>query len=127
MKRCFALSLVVLALAGCRDIGLDGNLPLAEAEHKTPRPLVAEVHAPPSNHAGVILDGTRWLDTGLPVEIPARYLRQVGVGHGHPLYALRWDEPPFDRIYARVAADRWQPHDPVHGVNTGEAGQEIKH
>lgn len=120
-----ALALVVLT--GCRDVGLQGNVPLAEAEHKPLLPLQAEVYpAPEPGHAGVMLDGTRWIDAGLPVEAPARDMREVGQGHGHPLYALRWDEPPFDHIYARMADGRWQRHDPVLGVN-GEGSMGASH
>lgn len=111
-------ALTIMALTGCRDVGLQGNIPLADAEHKPLLPLQAEVFpAREAGHAGVMLDGTRWIDAGLPVEAPARDMREVGAGHGHPLYALRWDEPPFDHIYAHMADGRWQRHDPVLGVN----------
>ncbi|NIP83255.1 MAG: hypothetical protein GWM90_30130, partial [Gemmatimonadetes bacterium] len=110
MKRGIAVAaLAVLTLAGCSDVGLAGNVPLTDAMRAPPPPLVAQVHPPrEAGHAGVMLGGSRWVDSGLPLEIPARDLREVGAGHGHALYALRWDEPPFDRIYTRMPDGRWQ-------------------
>lgn len=121
-------ALAVLGLASCRDLGLEGNLPLAEAEHKELRPLTAQAHpASEAGHAGVMLNGTRWVDAGLPEAIPARDMRVIGQGHGHPLYALRWDDAPYDRIYALRSDGRWQPHNPIRGVNTTGREPDIVH
>jgi hypothetical protein len=114
--------LAVVVLAGCKDLGLKGNIPLAEAQFKPPVPLVANDYPPPvPGRTGPVFNGTRWPDAGLPVQIPAQDLVEVGSAHGHPLYALRWDRPPYDRLYAKVARG-WQPHLPVRGVQPDGGG-----
>jgi hypothetical protein len=108
--------LAIVVLAGCKDVGLKGNIPLAEAQFKPLKPLLANDYPPPvPGHTGPLFDGTRWPDSGMPVRIPAQDLVEVGSAHGHPLYALRWDRPPYDRLYAKVAQG-WQSHLPVRGV-----------
>lgn len=114
-------ALAIILLAGCKDLGLRGNVPFAEARFKPLVPLLANDYPPPvPGRTGPVFDGTRWPDAGMPVRIPAQDLVEVGSAHGHPLYALRWDQPPYDRLYAKVARG-WQPHLPVRGVQPDRA------
>lgn len=116
-KYCSALAiLAVLVLAGCKDVGLKGNIPLAEAEFKPLKPLLANDYPPPKpGHTGPVFAGTRWPEAGMPVQIPDQDLVRVDSTSDHALYALRWDQPPYDRLYTKVTQG-WQPHLPVRGV-----------
>ncbi|MEJ2216658.1 MAG: hypothetical protein P8099_08580 [Gemmatimonadota bacterium] len=108
--------LAVIVLAGCKDVGLNGNIPLAQAQFKPLKPLLANDYPPATpGHAGPVFEGTHWPEAGMPVRIPAQDLVQVDSANDQVLYALRWDRPPYDRLYTRVAQG-WQPHLPVRGV-----------
>ncbi|MFW5947119.1 MAG: hypothetical protein ACOCUW_01390 [Gemmatimonadota bacterium] len=113
MHRPIAAIALVLALAGC-DTGLEGNVPLQEAEHGAPLPLVAEVHARPEAPAGeVIMDGRLWVPWGRPAEQDDGGLRSVGSSHGATVFARAWDRAPYDALFLRTDAGAWQGYAPV--------------
>lgn len=114
MKRAPAAALAtLLVLAGCTDLGLEGNIPLEEARHEPPADLVAAVHGRASAEDGdVVMAGRLWVPWGLPVDGELMDLRPVGSVHGVTLYARSWDRPPFDALFARQGV-QWQGHAPV--------------
>lgn len=128
------VAVTVGATAGCKDLGLDGNVPLAEARAREPSPLVAAVMAPPED-AGtrVIVDGRLWVPWGRPFTLgPAEsgQLRAVGSGAGETVYARAWDRPPYGTLFIRLpergeqavgGGERWIALAPVQG-RTGAPG-----
>lgn len=114
MKRASAV-LTLAVLAGCTDLGLEGNVPLEQARHAPPAELVAAVHGQAADAAeGVVMAGRLWVPWGLPVAGDRLELRPVGSVHGVTLHARAWDRPPFDALFAREAGE-WQGHAPVIG------------
>jgi hypothetical protein len=134
MKRTamFLLGLTVL-LAGCRDLGLPGNVPAEEARTAPPPELVAQVMAPAEQeHLRLVVDGRLWMPQGMPVTHIAGELRPVGATAGQTVYARAWDERPYRAIFTRVemppaeeamtaraameaGLDHWQQYSPVIG------------
>ncbi|MEX0907741.1 MAG: hypothetical protein WD054_05375, partial [Gemmatimonadota bacterium] len=54
--------------------------------------------------------GRNWMPS-LPVEkIPDAVLVPVGNGGDTPLYAVRGEAEPYDRLYAQVGAGEWRPY-----------------
>ncbi|NJD10458.1 MAG: hypothetical protein FIB01_08510 [Gemmatimonadetes bacterium] len=92
---------------GCRDVGLpDRNLPLDQAEQRTYGYPVYQ--ALPDSAPVLQVAGHRWQATA-PIEtIEARLLAAVGNANGTAVYALTWDKPPYDRLYALVGENRWR-------------------
>jgi hypothetical protein len=117
MKRAPVAALVaLLALAGCRDMGLAGNLPLEEAERMPPPALVAAVFAEsPAGGEDLVIDGRLWVPWGLPVALDAGELRAVGSSHGRTVHARAWDRSPYDALFIPADTDGWQGHAPVIG------------
>jgi hypothetical protein len=134
MKRTTTLALAgALALAGCRDMGLEGNVPLAEAEQMPPSELVAAVHPARGAAEGheLILEGALWVPSGGPGALSSDALRPVGAAQGRTVYARTWDRPPYDELFTRVegaagepgaAEGDWQSYLPVIGGGTPGAG-----
>lgn len=122
MKRASTIALAaLLALAGCRDMGLAGNGPLERAEQMAPAELVTAVHAPTAGDAEVVMDGRLWVPWGVPTAGDALDLRPVGSAHGVTVYARYWDRSPYDEIFTRDDAGDWQGHAPVIGHGGGAA------
>ena len=108
-RRFLALSaLLAGALAfGCRDNGLpDRNLPLDQAENRTPAYPAYQAY---QGEVPVLeVAGSRWQATA-PIEtIEARLLTAVGNAQGTPVYALNWDKAPYDRLFTPVGENRWR-------------------
>lgn len=120
----------ILALAGalagaaCVDSGLPGkNLPLEQAMQKAPPYTLYETATPTEPMAaGIAVAGRAWTGTSAhhpPLglvpgsELPARYLSQIGAIEGAAVYALAWDESPFDHLYARLPAGEWRVFSPL--------------
>ena len=101
-----ALLLAGLA-AGCRDSGLpDRNLPKADAERRVyDYPAYQAAAETPVWEVG----GRRWQASGAVQSIDAGVLRPVAGAGGTTLYALQWDEEPYDRLYTPATNDLWQP------------------
>lgn len=98
-----ALGLVVGTTSGCIDMGLDGNIPLEEAQDRAPRALVAAVYRPvEAVPARVIVEGRLWVPSGLPLTLDASQLRTIGSAGGVAVHARSWDTPPFDALYVRA-------------------------
>ena len=102
----------VLALAGCKDNGLPGkNLPLAEARHReTSYPLYERT----PDAQPVAAAGLNWMPSQTVEQIPDAMLEPVGNAGDTPLFAVRSDEPPYDRLYAPVASGEWRPFLSLH-------------
>ena len=116
MKRASTAALAaLLILAGCRNMGLEGNVPLAEAEVMAPPELVAAVHAPGAEDAELVMDGRLWVPWGVPTAGTAMELRPVGSARGVTVYARSWDRPPYDELFTHGDAGDWQGHAPVLG------------
>ncbi|HUG40203.1 MAG TPA: hypothetical protein VMM12_06955 [Longimicrobiales bacterium] len=123
-----ALALVAGATAGCRDMGLDGNIPLEEARARETSELVAATMRPRAAPAQrLVVDGRLWVPFGLPLTLDASDLRAVGSADGQTVHARRWDQAPYDALFiplppaGGVAAlggagpQEWQELRPVHG------------
>lgn len=110
----------IVALTGCRDMGLEGNVPLQEAEQMAPPDLVAAVHGPAQDTAEpVILDGRTWVPWGEPQAMSAGALRPVGSVHGTTVYVRSWDRSPYDALFTATGDGAWQGHAPVIGQSGG--------
>lgn len=125
-----ALGLVAAATAGCMDMGLEGNIPLEEAQARETSELVAAVRRP-TGAAPIrfIVDGRLWVPSGLPLTLAMSELRAVGSGDGQTVYARHWDQAPFDALFVRMTppgesgalaampleAERWIELRPVLG------------
>lgn len=112
------LGLVIGTAAGCKDLGLDGNIPLEEAQDRPPSALVAAVMAPvePVSER-LVVDGRLWIPSGMPLTLQESDLRAVGSATGRTVYARRWDESPYDALFVRLAAA--DPSAPAGAVRTG--------
>ena len=100
-----ALGLVVGATAGCKDMGLEGNIPLDEARDRAPSQLVAAVMRPTESVAErLIIDGRRWLPSGLPLTMNQADLRAVGSADGTTVHARQWDQSPYDALFIPLDA-----------------------
>lgn len=118
------LALTMAATTACRDMGLDGNVPLDQAENKAPRPLVEAVtQRGQDTGPRLVVDGRLWVPSGEPQDLDNDDLRAVGSGDGHTVYARPWDRPPFDAIFVQIQPDlegfgdprQWQQLEPVRG------------
>jgi hypothetical protein len=106
-----AVLVAAVSLAACRDVGLDGNIPLAEAENRQFRYNVYQMAEGP-DHAGVVvrIGDRRWMRAGPPQSIPAALLTPIAEVDGRSIHALAWDRPPYTTLYARTEDGRWIPH-----------------
>lgn len=134
MKRTAMIALVgSVALVGCRDMGLEYNIPFEEAAQKPPMALVAAAY--PVDEAGeaphIVLDGTLWVPSGVPGTVSEGGLRPVGAAQGRTVYARSWDRAPYGELFTRVeegpvaeigAQADWQSYLPVIGGGTPGAG-----
>ena len=101
------LGVVVGMTAGCRDMGLDDNIPLEEARERAPRPLVAAVMSPAETVSQpIIVDGRLWVPSGMPLTLQETDLRAVGSATGRTVHARRWDASPYDALYVREESAR---------------------
>lgn len=101
-------------LAGCRDVGLPGNIPREEAENRQFRYSVyqaIEGSGPTSNP--VSYADRSWLASAELIRIPDRLMQSVGTGGGVELFAPTWSSAPHARLYVRAADGRWHPMTPV--------------
>ena len=121
MKRALAV-LTLTALAGCTDLGLEGNVPLEEARHAPLSELVAAVHGQPDADEALVMAGQLWVPWGLPVPGDRLELRPIGSVRGVTLHARAWDRAPFDALFAPEAGE-WQGHAPVIGGGGPTAGR----
>lgn len=130
MLACAGLALL---LAGCKDLGLEGNIPAEESRTMRPPELVAEVWAPATDPAPqMVVDGRLWVPTGRPLILQADALRPVGSAAGQTVYARTWDDRPYRALFTSVPApaaeaartvreamdaglDHWQEYAPVTG------------
>lgn len=120
MKRARAVALAVpLVLAGCRDLGLEGNQPLETWETGALSELVASVHDHRAAAEPVIVDGRLWVPWDRPQPLEADRLRPVGSYQGVTLHVRSWDRSPFDDVFAETVAGEWQGHAPVIGHAPG--------
>lgn len=121
--------LVVLpvgAAAGCQDVGLpDRNTPEAEASERDFRYVVYDAAGagshevvtemmPAAGGTPAAARSQHWLAAAERVQIPATLIRAVGGSGESALYALTWDAPPYERLFA-ASAERDVYH-PLHAV-----------
>lgn len=111
--RAGAALIATLTLAGCRDIGLGGNIPLEQA---TSRELPYQVYETGTGSAGanVFAFGERnWMRSASTEAIPQNVMVSVGSASGTPVYAPAWAQAPHTRLYTPAARGRWHPLTPV--------------
>lgn len=114
-------AMAIVALAGCKDVGLQGNIPLAQARVKPPPPLVAQTTpiGPQVVAKGmpesVRLDSTTWAPVSTTRHIMAADsdVHEVGTVGGMTFYALRWDSAPYDFLLAKKPDGSWLRYDRV--------------
>ena len=124
------LGLVAGTAAGCKDMGLEGNVPLEEAQDRPPSALVAAVLAPvEAVNARLIVDGRLWIPSGQPLTLQESDVRAVGSATGQTVYARRWDESPYDALFVRApsadagrGAARQTPGTTATTATTGTTG-----
>ncbi len=98
-----ALVGLAILVAGCTDLGLEGNIPAEQGRTAPPPELVAQVMAPADHDTRpLVVDGRLWVPAGLPTTRAAAELRPVGSTAGQTVYARAWDERPFGAIFTRV-------------------------
>jgi hypothetical protein len=128
------------ALPGCQDVGLPGrNTAEGQAAVQPFRYVVYDMAAPagaPGETVTEIAPATdaasaaparsqHWLPSGATVAIPDRLLRPVGGTGASVVYALSWDTPPYDRLFAAAReAGVYHPLHPVPPVATPPAAAE---
>lgn len=131
MKRMAMATLALLAgtMVGCKDMGLDGNIPLSEAESRPPAELVAMTMQPTAPTAApLVVDGRLWVHSGLPFAMDPADVRAIGSAAGTTVYARTWDRSPYDALFVRqdsadaaaglgrhIGGQRWLELKPVTG------------
>lgn len=107
-----AVALLAVTGSGCVDSGLPGkNLPLDVARHREwSYPLYQEAVQPSGLPDLVSFDGSTWALQAAPfaeagiesaLTRDPQLLRAVSTGSAS-FQALRWDEPPYDRLYLQA-------------------------
>lgn len=93
----------VLALVGCRDMGLEYNYPLEEAEQMPPSELVVAVHPSevPAGHE-LVVAGQLWVPSGQPRALSEDELEPIGAASGQTVYARSWDQEPYGELFTRL-------------------------
>ncbi len=116
---------LVLALGACKDMGVRAasDVPLAIARVHPPVMWAYQaVNLAPGQRKAyegrtgdVFALGGQQFIVGYPEFAGARNLLvPVGTENGAAVYALRWDVPPFDRVYVAPDANRLQVAEPVN-------------
>ena len=130
-RRAALVTVLPVFAAGCEDLGLaHRNTPEAEAAEHAFRYVVYE----PAGHAGgpneIVTEmapaggqgaprGQHWLAASERVEIPPSMIRAVGGSGESALYALVWDDAPYERLFAMSGeADVYHPLHAVPPVAT---------
>ncbi len=112
----------VLALGGCRDLGVRGaaNTPTAIARVHPPVFWSYQAVNPAQRKAyegrtgDVFALGTQRFIVEYPEFAgPRSALVPVGSENGAPVYALRWDAPPYDRLFVAPDPNRLQQAVPL--------------
>jgi hypothetical protein len=98
---------LALATGACRDMGLRGNVPLAEAETRTFRYSVYAATEPGAEAELVAVGGATWMAAGTAESLPDRLFTPVP--DAPQVHALTWDRPPYDRLYVRRDDGSWLP------------------
>ncbi len=109
-----------LTLAGCKDVGLQGNVPLADAVDRAPKPLVQQttpLHPAPAAGApqAFRLDSATWVASDTELKVGDGDVHEVATVDGTAVYALRWDDSPYDRLLAKRPQGGYQQYDKVIG------------
>lgn len=113
------------AVAGCEDLGLDGNTYLEDAMDRPPSELVAAVYRPQEVQSQIlIMDGREWVPSGGPLTLSEEELRPVGSSNGQTVYARSWDQPPFDLLFTRLTGGPAPADSAVFGPQEGVQWQE---
>jgi hypothetical protein len=140
------VAVLALALGGCRDLGLPGNVPEEESRSQPPPDLVRDVMPrvgePPVR---LVVDGRLWVPSGRPAPHGPDALRPVGSAAGQTVYARVWDERPYRAIFTQVempalelaatpreamdaGLDHWQEYAPVIGqTGSGPTADRVRH
>jgi hypothetical protein len=89
-------------------------MPLEEAMHRVPTPLVAQLYGPTPPVPGVPEGPVRvgqayWQATGTVFQLPNDFVRPVATLNGIMFHSLAWDQEPFDRLFvpAPGSAGSW--------------------
>ena len=106
--------LAIGALTACRDVGLEGNLPRAEAENRQLRYAVYEASGMGGSDATVLtFEDRHWMAGAESIPVPDRLMQSVGSAGGVELFAPVWSAAPHARLYSRGEAGTWHPVTPV--------------
>lgn len=112
--RLLALLFLAGSLAACRDVGLEGNIPLEQAVQKENRyPLYEPAATGAPITSPVAHDGRNWLGGSATIPVPGRLMQPVATVGGVELFTPVWSSPPHARYYARAEQDRWHVLAPV--------------
>lgn len=115
-------AVAVLALSGCKDLGVreGANTPVQLARTKPAVLWAYQAVNPAQRKAYEGRTGDRFSlgDQAFIVEFPEfagspAQLKPVGSAAGATLYALRWDDPPFDGLVVAVTPTKWQVATPL--------------
>ena len=116
----YRIRMTVLLLAAivpqsaCRDLGLDGNVPLNEAENRRYRYSTYESSEAVGEPGRTLpFNGRNWMASADVEPIPEGILREVGSASGTTLYAPVWEEPPFPHLYSFARPGLYHPVKPV--------------
>jgi hypothetical protein len=111
-----AIAAAVVALAGCKDLGVRGsaNGPLGVARTRPAAFWSYQAVNPAQRKAYEGLTGERFTvgDQSFIVEFPdfagpRSMLRSVGpAGYTGAAFALAWDQPPYDELYVASGSQR---------------------
>ena len=114
--RLLVLCATLTGIAACGNRG--HPVPLQEARHQEPRfriageePAPAAVAVPPE---GITLMERHFVAGGRMHQLSRTMLRQIAASGGTGVYALTWDEPPYDRLFVQADAGSWREVVPVH-------------
>ena len=112
--RVTSILVATMAFSGCRDLGLEGNIPLPEAQNRQFRYSTYESSDEATHGARMLpFESRMWIASADIEPIPDRLLREVGEAAGTTLYAPVWTETPYALLYARAEPGRWHPIHPM--------------
>lgn len=122
--RLWVMAAAALALAGCKDLGVRGsaNTPYAIARMRPPQYWAYQAVNPasPKPYEGrtgsmFSLGGQSFIVQFPDYAGPRTLLRPAGAAAGATVYALAWDQPPFEQLYVspdptrvQVAGEIWK-------------------
>jgi hypothetical protein len=122
MKRIYGAALALcslLALSGCKDVGLEENVPVEQARVRPPKLeavwITPESPGEPEEAAqAVAVAGSQWVPVAQWHTLPGGYVRQVASVGGRPIYAFAWDEAPYSVLLSPEGAGQYREYRRIH-------------